>query len=104
MSAAPERAGAVGIRSNSARDVRQIKAAVDLPVIGLIKKEYPPFEPYITVTMDEVDTLVEAGADVIALDCTSRERPDGQGFSVCSPFVHAAARVGHLLLLRCTYA
>lgn len=77
MAEAARRAGAVGIRSESARDVRQIKAAVDLPVIGLIKKQYPPFEPYITVTMDEVDALVEAGADIVALECTFRERADG---------------------------
>ncbi len=77
MAEAARRAGAVGIRSESARDVREIKAAVDLPVIGLIKKQYPPFEPYITVTMDEVDALVEAGADIVALECTFRERADG---------------------------
>lgn len=78
MALAAERAGAAGIRSNSARDVREIKAAVSLPVIGLVKREYPPFDPYITVTMAEVDDLIEAGADVIALDATLRARPDGK--------------------------
>lgn len=77
MARAAQRAGAVGIRSESVRDVREIKAEVDLPVIGLIKKQYPPFEPYITVTMDEVDALVGAGADIVAVECTFRERADG---------------------------
>jgi N-acylglucosamine-6-phosphate 2-epimerase len=77
LAAAAEQGGAVGIRCNSARDVREIKAAVGLPLIGLIKKQYTPYEPYITATMVEVDALVEAGADIVALDCTHRERVDG---------------------------
>ncbi len=77
LARAAAQAGAVAIRSNSVRDVLQIKQAVDLPVIGLIKKQYEPFEPYITASMAEVDALVAAGADVIALDCTLRPRADG---------------------------
>lgn len=78
MAIAAKRAGAAGIRTNGERDVKEIKKAVDLPVIGLIKKEYEGFSQYITVTMKEIDTLVEAGADIIALDCTMRERGDGK--------------------------
>lgn len=77
MAKAAFMAGAKCIRTNSVRDVIGIKNAVNLPVIGLIKKVYPPFSQHITVTMKEIDELVEAGADVIALDCTLRERPDG---------------------------
>ena len=77
LATAAAQAGAVAIRANSARDVREIKAAVELPVIGLIKKQYPPFEPYITATQAEVEVLVAAGADIVALDCTDRERVDG---------------------------
>lgn len=77
MAEAARRAGAVGIRANGTRDITQIRAQVDLPVIGLIKRQYPPFEPYITVTMTEVDDLVEAGVEVIALELTERPRPDG---------------------------
>lgn len=77
LAAAAAQAGAVAIRSNSTRDVREIKAAVELPVIGLIKKQYPPFEPYITATLAEVDALVAAGADIVAVDLTHRDRVDG---------------------------
>ncbi|MGL6202101.1 MAG: N-acetylmannosamine-6-phosphate 2-epimerase [Lachnospiraceae bacterium] len=69
--------GAMGVRANSPRDIREIKIAIDLPVIGLYKKQYKGFEPYITPTMTEVKEIVEAGADIIAMDCTARPRPDG---------------------------
>lgn len=69
-------AGAAAIRTSSVRDVVEIKKVVDVPVIGLIKKKYEGGEQYITVSMDEIDQLVEAGSDIIALDCTMRPRYD----------------------------
>ena len=60
MAKAAAQSGAVGIRANTVRDITQIKQVVDLPVIGIIKKDYPGTPMYITVTMQEVDELVAA--------------------------------------------
>ena len=78
MAKAAAQSGAVGIRANTVRDITQIKAVVDLPVIGIIKKEYPPCPMHITVTMKEVDELVACGVDILAVQGTSAVRPNGQ--------------------------
>ncbi|MBQ4626849.1 MAG: N-acetylmannosamine-6-phosphate 2-epimerase [Clostridia bacterium] len=72
--------GAVGIRANTVVDIKAIKEKVDLPVIGIIKQDYEGSDVYITPTMKEVDALVEAGCEIIAVDATNRLRPNGVTF------------------------
>lgn len=77
MAFAAKEGGAVGIRANTPEDIIEIRKTVKLPVIGLYKVDYPDSEIYITPTMKEVDALMEAGPDMIAMDATDRLRPDG---------------------------
>ena len=77
MAKAAAMSGAVGIRANTVRDITQIKQVVDLPVIGIIKKDYPGTPMYITVTMKEVDELVACGVDILAVQGTAAIRPNG---------------------------
>lgn len=78
MAYAAYESGAVGIRANSVDDIVEIKKTVNLPVIGIIKIDYADSEVYITPTIEEVDALVECGADIIATDATKRVRPYGK--------------------------
>lgn len=78
-------AGAKGIRANSVRDISEIKEEVDLPIIGIIKRDYDGFEPFISATMKEIDELVSEGVDILALDCTNRSR---QGYDNITDFIH----------------
>lgn len=81
MACAAMLGGAVGIRANTVEDIREIKKVVSLPVIGIIKNDYPGYDVYITPTMKEVEALAECGAEIIAVDATDsarRVRPDGR--------------------------
>ncbi|MBA3927150.1 N-acetylmannosamine-6-phosphate 2-epimerase [Listeria rustica] len=77
MALAAKIGGAVGIRANTAVDIEAIKAEVDLPVIGIYKKNYGACPVFITPTMREVDEIVATGAEIVAMDGTDRVRPDG---------------------------
>lgn len=81
MAVAAKEAGAVGIRANSVVDIQSIKDYVDLPMIGIIKKDYPGSEVYITPTIKEIRQVCAAGAEVVAIDATARIRPDGKRLS-----------------------
>lgn len=70
--------GASGIRANTVEDIIEIKKLVDLPIIGIIKKQYSDSEVYISPTIKEIDLLVDCGAQIVATDATCRLRPNGQ--------------------------
>lgn len=70
--------GAGALRVAGARDVKNAKKLFDIPVIGLTKPDKLPENwqevVYITPTLKEVNELIEADADIIAFDGTSRHR------------------------------
>ena len=98
--------GAVGIRANSPEQIRDIKKAVDLPVIGLYKQWNKGTDVFITPTLEAAREVYEAGAEIIALDCTTagrpayellpivkREFPDAMTFADVSTYEEAARAV-----------
>lgn len=76
MALAAYQGGAKGIRANSKEDILAIKKEVGLPIIGIVKRDYPDSDVFITATTREIDTLLETGCEVIAMDATSSERPE----------------------------
>ena len=78
---AAKEGGAVGIRANTKEDIAEIKKNVDLPIIGIVKRDYEGSEVYITPTMKEVRELIEVGVEIIATDATRRKRPGGESLA-----------------------
>ncbi|KKB08637.1 N-acetylmannosamine-6-phosphate 2-epimerase [Devosia chinhatensis] len=73
MALAARDGGAVAIRANGPDDIAAVKAA-GLPVIGIHKVFSDTFPVYITPDFAAAETIVTAGAEIVALDCTPRPR------------------------------
>ena len=78
MALAAKIGGASGIRANTKEDIAEIQTQVDLPIIGIVKRDYEDSEIYITPTMKEIDELMEVKPEIIAMDATISTRPEGK--------------------------
>lgn len=76
MALAAYQGGAKGIRANTPEDIIEIKKNVELPIIGIIKKNYEDCDIYITPSMKEIDALMKVTPEIIALDATINSRPN----------------------------
>lgn len=81
MALAAAQGGAKGIRANTPEDIAEIRKNVDLPIIGIVKRDYDDSKVYITPTMREVDELMAVKPEIIALDATINTRPGGKTLS-----------------------
>ncbi len=95
MAEAAEAGGAAAIRTEGLRDIAEIKKAVSIPIIGLIKLKSEITPIVITPLLEHVYQLMEAGADLIAVDATLRKRVDG---TFGNDFVAQAKAVGAQIL------
>ncbi|MBD3883106.1 N-acetylmannosamine-6-phosphate 2-epimerase [Phormidium tenue FACHB-886] len=80
--------GAVGVRIDTPAHVRAVRAQVDVPIIGLWKQQIPDFEVYITPQLKHAEAIASAGADVIAIDATLRQRPGGETMATLITQIH----------------
>ena len=93
MALAAKNAGAAGIRAQGVPDIIEIKQVTGLPVIGIIKRNYPDSEVFITATKKEVQELLATDCEMIALDATIRPRPNGELLQDLLDQIHAANRL-----------
>jgi N-acylglucosamine-6-phosphate 2-epimerase len=75
MALAAKQGGAFGIRANTKEDILEIQSQVNLPIIGIVKRDYADSSVYITPTLKEIEELMEVQPEIIALDATGRLRP-----------------------------
>jgi putative N-acetylmannosamine-6-phosphate epimerase len=76
LAEAAVRGGAAGIRANLPQNIRAIRELVQVPIIGIYKHTLPNYPVYITPTLEHARAVVEAGADIVAIDATDRDRPE----------------------------
>ena len=77
FAAAAVMGGAAAIRANGPADVRAIRGITRVPIIGIHKVQHHDGMVLITPTFESAKALVEAGANMVALDCTSRGQGSG---------------------------
>ena len=70
--------GAVGVRIDTPAHISAVRQQVKAPLIGLWKQQLPGYEVYITPQFHHAAAIAAAGADIIAIDATLRERPEGE--------------------------
>lgn len=93
MALAAKEGGATCIRAQGVNDINEIKKVTQLPVIGIIKRNYEDSEIYITPTKKEVDELLTTECEMIALDATLRTRPNQETLKELINYIHQNHRL-----------
>ncbi len=99
MAMAAQKNGAVAVRMQGVTNIRIARRTIDVPMIGLIKREYEGYEPYITPTLAEVREVIGAGAEIVAFDATDRARPGG---TTLGDIIRAIRATGRLAMADCS--
>ncbi|WP_414586351.1 N-acetylmannosamine-6-phosphate 2-epimerase [Scytonema sp. PCC 10023] len=75
MAQAAVKNGAVGVRIDTPAHIVAVKQKVKVPIIGLWKQVVSGYDVYITPQFHHAAAVAKAGADIIAIDATTRNRP-----------------------------
>ncbi len=89
MAQAAVNQGAAGVRIDTPTHVAAVRSRLDQPIIGLWKQQIPGFDVYITPQFHHAVKIAQAGADIIAIDATLRQRPDKSTVADLIAQIHA---------------
>ncbi|MBE9004064.1 N-acetylmannosamine-6-phosphate 2-epimerase [Fortiea sp. LEGE XX443] len=70
--------GAVGVRIDTPLHISAVRERVKVPIIGLWKQIIPGYDVYITPQFHHAAAVAQAGANIIAIDATTRHRPGNE--------------------------
>jgi N-acylglucosamine-6-phosphate 2-epimerase len=76
------------VRAEGLARLGATRRAVAVPIVGIVKRAYDGFEPYITASEREIAEVVAAGAEIVAFDATGRPRPDGRDVAAVIAAIH----------------
>lgn len=89
--------GARAVRIEGAARLAHLRQAIRAPIIGIVKRDLADSPVRITPLLADVQALIAAGADVIAVDATARPRP----VSVAE-LLHAVQAAGLVAMADCS--
>lgn len=84
-----ELAGAKALRINGGENIRTVKRLVHLPIIGIRKRVVEGYSVFITPELQDVQEVIDAGAEMVALDGTNRPRPGRHDLKQLIDYCHA---------------
>ena len=93
--------GAAGVRVEGLARIGAARRALAVPIVGIVKRAYDGFAPYITASEREIAEAVAGGAEIVAFDATGRARPDGRDVAAVVGAIHAR---GALAMADCATA
>lgn len=80
--------GAVGVRIDTPAHISAVRQRSLAPIIGLWKQQLAGYEVYITPQFHHAAAIAQAGADIIAIDATLRNRPGGETVATLIKRIH----------------
>lgn len=88
--------GASAVRIDTPAHITAVRQQISAPIIGLWKQQIPGYEVYITPQFSHAEAIAKAGADIIAIDATLRERPNQEQLTTIINRIHQ--EVGKLVM------